>query len=178
MGYSNTSTAFLGMKIDASLLLSALSPDNWLMVLEMFRRGYLEDENDEYNCSLENAMDEEDYNSSIEAAKLTISKVLSKSPTPMNLLVPHVSILEHDRGGHDRCGSNAISASFDMETQKSEIDRNMRNWLVYLLTRSSSSWFSVVGEQQGSGYASCHSRMPGGCTCCLLLSAVCCVNDL
>jgi hypothetical protein len=135
MGRCETATASIGIKILLSDLISQINETNFILIEELLRSGFIEDDNDYFNDVYltivgsnkftKNAVELKEYLTSEFTNKGSYHKSRGNSiviPTldkgcllDKPLLVPFKDILTMDRWGHDRDGSNFISRQIDFD---------------------------------------------------------------
>ncbi len=137
MGRCETATASIGVKILLSNLISQMNENNFNLVLELLRYGLIEDQNDYFHEVYSNIMCK--FNELVETDFNECKKYLteqftsngsyhkSRSSAPaiptldkgrlidQILLVPIKDILNIERWGYDRDGSNCVSRKLDFD---------------------------------------------------------------
>ena len=150
MGKSETATASLGIKILLADLVAQINETNFALIKKMLYDGSIEDCNDYYNEAYKNVLGYDDGDiempeqydtfknyiteqfkihgsyykskfSSIVEPNITRGCLLEK-----HLLVPIKDLLEMERWGYDRYGTNSVSRelNFDLSIDLDEYKKN------------------------------------------------------
>lgn len=138
MGKCETATASIGIKILLSDLILQINETNFELIKSMLNDGHIEDENDDFNEAYTNVMYSDALPSDWSEFKeyitheFTVNGSYHKSrdgksyPTLDNgclldkyILVPIKRILQTERWGHDRYGTNCISRPIDFDLSAS-----------------------------------------------------------
>lgn len=116
MGKSETVTTSIGLKIKLSDLLEQTTIDNFILTIDMLECGFIQDDNEEFNHTYENIIDEsyglDDY---LECRDYILDKLSKENLLDEWLLVPIKDILENTRHGYNRYGTNGISRELDFD---------------------------------------------------------------
>ena len=150
MGKSETATASIGIKILLSDLVSQINEKNFTLIKNMLYDGCIEDSNDYYNEAYKKILGYDDGDiempeqydtfkdyiteqfklhgsyykskfSSIVEPNITRGCLLEKK-----LLVPIKDLLEMERWGYDRYGTNSVSRELDFDLSI-ELDEYRKN---------------------------------------------------
>ena len=139
MGKSETATASIGIKILLSDLVSQINETNFNIIKKMLYDGCIEDSNDYYNEVYKKIVGYDEYDNELPEEYLECKKYLIKefknggsyykskfsteikpdlsngSLSERYLLVPIKKILETERWGYERYGTNSISRPIDFD---------------------------------------------------------------
>lgn len=136
MGKCESAEASIGIKILLSDIVLQINEKNFRLIMEMLRKGFIEDDNDYFNDVYTDIIHDGPMNSNdFEVVKkylmdnfknrgsITINKYgYIENPALSNgclfdkyLLVPIKKILNTDRYGYDRCGINGSSRLIDFD---------------------------------------------------------------
>lgn len=156
MGRCETATASIGIKILLSDLISQINETNFILIEELLRSGFIEDDNDYFNDVYltivgsnkftKNAVEFKEYLTTEFTNKGSYHKSRGYCtilvPTidhgcllDKPLLVPFKDILTMDRWGHERDGSNCISRpiDFDLSVNIENIREIEKTEIVFIL---------------------------------------------
>lgn len=137
MGRCETATASIGIKIVLSDLMTQMNENNFNLIIELLRKGFIEDENDYFHEAYSNIIftfnkilltdfnENKEYLTNQFTSNGSYYKSRSKFPAipaldkglliDKILLIPMKDILSIDRWGHDRDSSNCVSRKLDFE---------------------------------------------------------------
>ena len=137
MGRCETATASIGIKIVLSDLITQMNENNFNLIIELLRKGFIEDENDYFHEVYSNIIftfneivqtdfnEHKEYLTNQFTSNGSYHKSRSKFPPIPTLdkgclldkilLIPIKDILSIDRWGHDRDSSNCVSRNLDFE---------------------------------------------------------------
>ena len=116
MGKCETAAASVGIKISLSDLIVQLNETNFDLIQEMLHDGFIEDENNSLNdvyypiiwCTPFNG-------NSLEYKEYLLTTLKKNHCLDKNLLLPVKEILQTDRWGYDRSGTNGMSRPIDFD---------------------------------------------------------------
>lgn len=142
MGWCESATASIGIKIRLSDLIPQMEFDiNWNLIIEMLENGYIEDENDIFNEVFQEII----YDNRMNAKELQhvqtylINELNNKGVYDKFLLVPVKKILNTDRWGYGRSGTNSKSRQmdFDLSVNLEKYKRIEKFEIVFILAQHS-----------------------------------------
>jgi hypothetical protein len=148
MGKCETATASIGISILLSDLILQINETNFDLIKNMLASGYIEDDNDCYNDQFQNVLDcdkcEGNY---IDVKEYLINKCRDIGDSSYvdgllferTFLLPLKKILENDRWGYDRYGTNCISRpiDFDLSVNVDDYKDIEKCKIVFILIQSS-----------------------------------------
>jgi len=116
MGKCETAAASIGIKISLSQLIAQLNETTFDIIQDMLYDGFIEDENNKYNDEYVDVVKGDPFNGNSLEYKEYLSTELKKNGClDKNLLLPIRKILQTDRWGYDRSGTNGISRPIDFD---------------------------------------------------------------
>jgi hypothetical protein len=116
MGKCETATASIGIKILLSDLISQLNETTFDIIQDMLYDGFIEDENNKYNDEYVDVVKGDPFTGNyIEYKEYLLTELKKNGCLDKALLLPVREILQTDRWGYDRSGTNGISRPIDFD---------------------------------------------------------------
>ena len=116
MGKCETAAASVGIKISLSDLIVQLNETNFDLIHDMLHNGFIEDENNSLNDDYYAIIWCEPFNGNALTYKEYLLTTLKKNGClDKYLLLPVKEILQTDRWGYERSGTNSMSRPIDFD---------------------------------------------------------------
>ena len=116
MGKCETAAASVGIKISLSDLIVQLNETNFDLIQDMLHNGFIEDENNSLNDDYYAIIWCEPFNGNALTYKEYLLTTLKKNGClDKYLLLPIKEILQTDRWGYERSGTNSMSRPIDFD---------------------------------------------------------------
>jgi hypothetical protein len=116
MGKCETAAASVGIKISLSDLIVQLNETNFDLIQYMLHNGFIEDENNSLNDDYYAIIWCEPFNGNALTYKEYLLTTLKKNGClNRDLLLPIKEILQTDRWGYERSGTNSMSRPIDFD---------------------------------------------------------------
>jgi len=135
MGYSEYAIASIGIKILLSDLIQQINKDNWGLIKEMLKNGFIEDENEYFNDVYQKIQNSDQITGNWKKSKKFLTDYCENNGSyfmdrftgevestlengcllEKYLLVPIKKILACERWGYERSGTNSMSRPLDFD---------------------------------------------------------------
>jgi len=115
MGKCEIASASIGIQILLKNLLSQITESNYKLIKKMLLNGIIEDSNDYFNEVFQDIVNNDIMDKNYLVVKEYLIKEFCGCLRDKPLLVPIKNILETDRWGYDRYGTNGSSRPLDFD---------------------------------------------------------------